>query len=361
MTNFRNSLIGNDTGAFDQTALASAERFVRASCALDDRVFWPLRIFTNAQLFLWHIDAFAGPEQPVPAICKAFDAASSFLETAPAAGLFSTQFPPAPREGMAPSKVGEIFGDIYQPLSDKEYFEDAYEVLNLRLTKNDVDPRRLFAGKVVVDVGCGSGKYSAAMIKFGAAKVRGFDIAEKALETGRHQAQKSGMSDRIEYQIGSALDVPASDESADVVWANSVLHLVDDANLALKEISRVLKPGGTAFIYVNGRFGLFELLVRALYAANKGISRQLYQHYLALSGMRPGRVAWVVGTTFAPYRFIPKDELERLFKKNALTIERQLTRGLATDQMEQVNSGLAYGTIKYGESKLNYLVRKASK
>ncbi len=338
---------------------AAADRFVAASHALADRSFWPIRIFTNANLFLWHLEVFAGDNDPTPRMVDVLDRATSLLQDADKCGVCLEQFPPIDGKNKNPDDAtGLIFGDIYAPISDREYFTEAYETLKTRLERNGVDPRRLFGGKVVFDAGCGIGKYSAAMAQFGAARVVGLDLTEEGVNKARAQASKIEYGERLSYFVGSVTDIPIMDGSVDLVWCNSVLHLVDRPMRGIQELARVLKPGGRAFVYVNGRFGLLELLVRTLYAANQGLPRSLFQHVLVLCGMNPGRIAWIVGFTFANYRFMPQAEVEKMLKDAGFVIESRLDRGIATDYSEQLAAGLPYGRIKYGEGKLNYLVRK---
>lgn len=355
------SFLGKDAADFHPDAVASAERFVAVSRRLQDRSFWPLRVFANANLFLWHMDAFAASTDPVPAFAEILDRASAFLELAeagaPRPGRFSA---PLPREADPDKPTAAIFGQIYAPLTDEEYFAEAYATLDVRLSRNDIDPRLLFGGKIVLDAGCGAGKYSAAMARFGAAQVIGVDITADGVAQAAAQASKIPEKDRLSFRVGSVTALPVPDASVDLAWCNSVLHLVDHPERGIAELARVLKPGGLAFIYVNGRFGLLELLVRTLYAANEGLPRDFFQHCLGATGMNPGRVAWVVGFTFANYRFLPKVEVEAMLAASGFSIEKQLTRGIPTDQMEQVAAGLPFGTVKYGEAKLNYLARKVA-
>lgn len=352
-------VLGLDTNAFDPRAIEAAEKFVETSRRLGDRSFWPLRIFTNAELFLWHLDAFDRPDDPVPLFVEAFDRARHFLENAAGSRLTAAAFPPRNPDDADPDEAtGPIFGDIYSPITDEEYFGEALRTLESRLTLNGIDPHVLFKDKRVVDAGCGAGKYGAAMVRFGAAHVTGVDITVGGLEKARRQSSKFPEGARMEFRQGSVTDLPVEDGVADLAWCNSVLHLVDDPLKGLKELNRVLKPGGKAFIYVNGSFGLLEILVRALYAANQDLPRSLFQHALAATGMNPGRVAWVVGFTFANYRFMPRAWVEEMIAEAGFEVVTKLERGLPIDQCEAVAAGAPYASVKYGEAKLNYLMSK---
>lgn len=72
-------------------------------------------------------------------------------------------------------------------------------------------------GKTVIDFGCGSGILAIAALKLGAARAIGIDIDPQAIQASRDNAQRNGVSERLELYLPK--DQPA-DLSADVVVAN---------------------------------------------------------------------------------------------------------------------------------------------
>ncbi|MFW5386110.1 50S ribosomal protein L11 methyltransferase [Yersinia sp. 2542 StPb PI] len=72
-------------------------------------------------------------------------------------------------------------------------------------------------GKTVIDFGCGSGILAIAALKLGATRAIGIDIDPQAIQASRDNAQRNGVSERLELYL--AKDQPA-DLSADVVVAN---------------------------------------------------------------------------------------------------------------------------------------------
>ena len=72
-------------------------------------------------------------------------------------------------------------------------------------------------GKTVIDFGCGSGILAIAALKLGAARAIGIDIDPQAIQASRDNAQRNGVSKRLELYLPK--DQPA-DLSADVVVAN---------------------------------------------------------------------------------------------------------------------------------------------
>ena len=344
-------------------AKGAAARYLTAARALDDRSQWPLLMHTTLNLFLWHLDAFAGAEDPVPPFASIYNQAADLLERARVQGVTGGHFPENGASGVDEksfeSTVSGLFSDVWVGMSDDVYFEESYRFTKERLEKNGVDPRELFGGKVVVDGGCGSGKFSAAIARFGAAKVIGVDIGEKGLAFAREQARKVPYGDRLDYRYGSLLEIPLTDASVDMVWSNGVIHHTLDYEGCLREFARILKPGGSLFLYVNGRFGLFELMQDTLRMSMQKVPRSLYQHFLQLLGINSGRIYWIMDCCYAPYEWKGRADVEALLVKHGFTDLKQLTRGVAIDQIEQISTGLPYAAVKYGDGQLKYLARKA--
>ena len=147
-------------------AIDACRRYVDSAQALKDRSFWPVIMHTSVNLFLWHLDEFARDRDPVPPFIDAVNAATNFLDNAQSAGVCGDHFPAGeelnPTISAFESQVSGLFSDIWVGLTDDIYFDQSYEFTKERLEKSGVDPVALFQDKVVIDAGCGSGKFSAA-------------------------------------------------------------------------------------------------------------------------------------------------------------------------------------------------------
>jgi ubiquinone/menaquinone biosynthesis C-methylase UbiE len=110
----------------------------------------------------------------------------------------------------------------------------------------------------VLDVGCGRG-----LLLIGAAKrlstgkATGIDIWQAEDLSGNRpedtleNARKEGVADRVDVQTADVRQIPYADASFDVVVSRAVIHNLykeEDRDQAIREISRVLKPGGRAVI-----------------------------------------------------------------------------------------------------------------
>lgn len=344
-------------------AKAAADRYLAAARGLQDRSAWPVLMFTTLNVFLWHLEGFSGDSDPVPEFARVFNDAAAMLESTNGASFLARHFPfgegGAVDESAFETQVSGLFSDVWVGMADDIYFDQSYNFTRERFEKSGHDPEKVFGGKICVDAGCGSGKFSATLARLGAAKVIGLDIGEKGLEFARKQAAKVPYGNRLDYRLASLLDIPLEDGSVDVVWSNGVIHHTLNYERCLEEFARILKPGGTLFLYVNGRFGLFELMQDTLRMAMERVPRSLYQYFLQLLGINSGRIYWIMDCCYAPYEWKSRADVEALMKKYGFSNIVQLTRGVPIDQIEQISTGLPYADVKYGEGQLKFLATKA--
>jgi len=97
----------------------------------------------------------------------------------------------------------------------------------------------------ILDVGCGTGMLSSRLAKVSdGISVHGVDISPRMITTAGRRTR--GCHLNAEYTVGTATKLPCSDGQFDVVSSCVLFHLLRDSEkeLALREIFRVLKPGG---------------------------------------------------------------------------------------------------------------------
>jgi arsenite methyltransferase len=112
-------------------------------------------------------------------------------------------------------------------------------------TGNPFSLGALQPGEKVVDVGSGAGIDSliAARMVAPGGRVLGVDMTPAMLKKASLARSEAGI-DNVEFRLGYAEALPIQDGWADVVISNGVLNLVPDKSAALREMERVLKPGG---------------------------------------------------------------------------------------------------------------------
>jgi len=136
---------------------------------------------------------------------------------------------------LAPDAVRTMFDRI----------APVYDLMNRVMTAGlDMRWRRLAAaaavrpGDRVLDAACGTGDLAIADLKAGASQVTGLDFSERMLERARRK------SSRIEWLRGDMLALPFADATFDAATVGFGVRNVEDLPLGLRELRRVLRPGG---------------------------------------------------------------------------------------------------------------------
>ena len=102
----------------------------------------------------------------------------------------------------------------------------------------------------VLEVGCGTG----AMVRFLAhrgdfsGKAVGVDQSLPFIEAARRFAQDENVSDRVDFRVGDAHRLDFSPATFDAVIAHTLISHVTEPTTVLREMARVVRPGGTVHL-----------------------------------------------------------------------------------------------------------------
>jgi len=160
----------------------------------------------------------------------------------------------------------------------------------------------LVKGKIILDIASGSG-YGSYIMGGHAKKVFGVDIDEDSVK----YATRNYKRPNIEYRQGSAEEIPLDDDSVEVVVTFETLEHIKDYEKFIKEIKRVLKPGGYALISTpndpefpeDNHFHLHEFREKELekllkkYFKYTDFSYQYTWYYTALLDKLPADKEWL--------------------------------------------------------------------
>ncbi len=140
----------------------------------------------------------------------------------------------------ASGKIYNIMTDSYDTIEGYDPDADLGLGCGLPTSFAKIQP-----GDTVVDLGSGAGNdcFVARHETTESGKVIGIDFTASMIQKARENAEKLGYNN-VEFRHGDIDDLPISDNSVDVVVSNCVLNLVPDKLKVIREIFRVLKPGG---------------------------------------------------------------------------------------------------------------------
>ena len=116
------------------------------------------------------------------------------------------------------------------------------------------------AGKLVLEIGCGNGA-DGAMFAMQGANYTGIDLTAAAVNATREHFECEGLKGEFHQANAERLDFPH--EHFDLVYSFGVLHHTPDPAAAVREVHRVLKPGGVAKVMLYHRDS-FNYYVRIL-------------------------------------------------------------------------------------------------
>lgn len=140
-----------------------------------------------------------------------------------------------------------------------------------------------WGGRDVLEAGCGIGTDAVEFARAGA-RYTGLDLSPTALSLARRRFALEGLEGRLVE--GSVTALPFPGRSFDLVYSNGVLHHVEATEQAIREIHRVLRPGGTALVMLYHRDSL-----------NYKINIMLVRRFLAALLVVPGAVRAVAMLT----------------------------------------------------------------
>jgi demethylmenaquinone methyltransferase/2-methoxy-6-polyprenyl-1,4-benzoquinol methylase len=98
---------------------------------------------------------------------------------------------------------------------------------------------------IVLDVATGTAAVALELVRRTGCRVVGVDQSPEMLAAGRLRVADAGLGDRVELREARAENLPFEDAAFDALTFTYLLRYVDDAAATMRELARVVKPGGT--------------------------------------------------------------------------------------------------------------------
>ena len=126
---------------------------------------------------------------------------------------------------------------------------DEFHVGGRKATSLIADELDAHSDNSVLDVGCGIGGTSRYLARTTGARVTGIDLTPEFVDAAIQLSKLVGMEDCVNFQQGSATEIPFEKNVFDIVTMLHVGMNVEDKLLMMTELERVCKPGGKIMIY----------------------------------------------------------------------------------------------------------------
>ena len=121
---------------------------------------------------------------------------------------------------------------------------DAFHVRGREATIELADRASLGPGMRVLDAGSGLGGSARFLAAQYGCRVSGVDLTREFVEVADRLTAMVRLQDRVDFRVGSVLEVPFADGSFNVVWTEHVQMNIADKRGFYRELARVLAPGG---------------------------------------------------------------------------------------------------------------------
>ena len=243
-------------------------------------------------------------------------------------------------------------------LSNKSKFISSKKIAQLRidqiykLSKKEfnIDP---FSEKLILDSGCGPGRYVKIMSNYNPKKIIGLDSGNEII----NENIKNIKEENITFVNGNSATLPFKDEEFDFVLSAGVLHHVNmPIEKTVPEHSRVLKEGGLFFIFIAGKSGIeldvWDFCHKLLSDVPIKLVHNRFSHsinHLRLQG--------IMDHGFSSYFHTDRSDFEKLLKNNFKEIIR--VPGVpGIDVTEELFQDDKYFNLRFGSGNLRYICRK---
>lgn len=124
----------------------------------------------------------------------------------------------------------ERFDSIYQTKKSftGKFIDDFWRGVVQKRLEINVEKLKPFAGKKILDVGCGSGRFCHAFAREGAAKVVGVDFAKLMIDIAVELAKEEGVADKCDFRVGAFPDIVDDAEAPfDASTANGFFDYIE--------------------------------------------------------------------------------------------------------------------------------------
>jgi arsenite methyltransferase len=217
-------------------------------------------------------------------------------------------------DDSAEGTLGACCGDFYNHPIVSQLLDGIFHPGGLALSKLMANKMGLDKNSLVLDIACGDGKTAIYLSRTLGCRVSGIDASQEMINSAKQLSEDLRVSDRTDFMFALAGKIPHDDNSFTAAISECSLCTFYDKHQAVKEITRVLRPGGI--------FGLNDVTVRNAEELDEELRGLL------------GRVACIAEALSA-------EEYVHLFEKEGYTLLTSSSHSNLLEELAQKAKGRA--------------------
>lgn len=248
-----------------------------------------------------------------------------------------------------------LFGSLWAGRESSNLL-NSYQTLLGYFERADFDPNEL-KNKKILDMGCGSGRFTIALSRLTDQIVTGIDLGDKGLDIGNRLAVEMNIKN-IKFIKSDILQTNFDDEYFDFIFCKGVLHHTVNFESGVKELLRILKKGGKAYIYLYGSGGYFWYSRKKMREVFKFIPLEYTNTVLKLIGMPQQRTIFSDSWYVPIENHITEDVFEKILNNHDVESYKRITksRGIELEQLALTGND-EYKEL-WGNGELRYIINK---
>ena len=229
----------------------------------------------------------------------------------------------------------------------EDQFLEALDLLSTRLKKNNINSN-IIKNKIVLDMGCGSGRYSYALKKLGAKKVIAID----------KNININNKIKGVEFKQGDILKLTFKNNSFDFIFCNGKLSHTKNWRGGIKEAYRVLKPKGCFWLSLFGKGKIWDYANKVSKKLDKEDAEN-FKKYLLFRDWGSEKISFLIDSFFSNDRvYFTKEQIKSELLKQGFKNIKFLNRGSEKDLNEKIYKNPKLKKI-YGEGEIRLLATKS--
>ena len=229
--------------------------------------------------------------------------------------------------------TGDLFHDLWKKF-DNKVFLDSINLIKKRIKINKFHNEQ-FKNKVVLDVGCGSGRWCVLAKQLGAKKVIGVDSSKKNVRYNNKKFKN------IKFVYGDNTNLKIENNFSDITISQGVIHHTVDVFKSLSELIRVTKKNGKILLLVYGEHGFRWSLIKRLRPICQLIGKKKLIKSMEKSKFTSNTIKNFVDDLFVPIQVqLDLNHLQEYLKTKKVKKIKIWSKNKTFDHEQDINSYL---------------------